>query len=277
MKKSLLFTVLLAAAGASGVSAAVLTQVPVQNFGQDTSMWMLMPMVSYHVTDSQVHVMMPTAVPQLTPLLISNPGDGFDPADPWFSVLDPSTQGASFSRRYGFMMESTTDPLPLNAQMWIRKLSGPAELKFYRYSESAPRALTPIFGTEGTTNALYWSGMMFHPVVAAPPGANALTATFEIYLMDTTTGQPVANSSSGPLTFDWTNVTDGRPTLSLAPKIVVNWPAATTTNWVLESAVSVNATTWNAVTNLTVTVDGEPSVILDQAAAQQYFRMRFVP
>jgi hypothetical protein len=276
MKKSFLFAVVLTAAGALGVSAAVLTQVPVQNFGEDTSMWMLMPIVSYHADDSRIHVMMPGAVPQLTPLLVSNPGDSFDPADPWFNDLNPSTQGASFSRRYGFMMD-TVDPLPANTQMWIRKLSGPAGLKFYRYSESAPRALTPVFGTDGTASALYWNGMMFHPVVAAPPGTNGLTATFEVYLVNTNTLQEVSGSSSGPLIFDWTNVSDGRPALSLAQKIIVAWPSATTTNWVLESAATVNATAWNSVTNTPVMVDGQPSVVLDRNATQQYFRMRFVP
>ncbi len=118
---------------------------------------------------------------------------------------------------------------------------------------------------------------MWHPVVAAPPGTNNYTATFEVYLVDTTTGQEVAGSSSGPLTFNWTNISDGRPSLSLAQKIVVAWPSVTTTNWVLESAATANATTWNTVTNMPVTVDGQPSVILDQSAMQQFFRMRFVP
>lgn len=277
MKKSLWFAIVATAAGAFGVSAATLTQVPVQNYGDDPAMWMLMPMVSYHADDGRMHVMMPTAVPQLTPLLASNPGDRFDPADPWFSALDPSQQGRSFSRRYGFDMDPGTDFLPANTQIWIRKLSGPADLKFHRYSESAPRALTPVFGTDGTTNALYWSGMMFHPLVSAPPGTNACTATFEVYLVDTTTGAEVANSSSGPLVFNWTNVSDGRPALNLAQKIVVAWPATATTNWVLEAAATSNATTWTTVTNAPVTVDGQPSVVLEQNATQQFFRMKYVP
>jgi hypothetical protein len=270
MKKNLLFAAILTAAGATGVSAAILTQVPMQGS-------MAMPMVSYQAADGRMHVMMPADVPQLTPLLVSNPSDSFDPADPWFTALDPSAQGAAFSRRYGFVMDAMTDPLPANTQMWIRKLSGPADLKFYRYASSVPKALTPIFGTDGVTNALYWNGMMFHPVVAAPPGTNDYAATFEVYLLDTTTGEEVANSSSGVLAFNWTDIPDGRPALSLAPKIVIAWPSATTTNWVLESAANVNAATWNSVTNLPVTVDGQPSVILDQNAAQQYFRMRYIP
>ncbi len=240
---------------------------------------MAMPMVSFSAADGMMSVMMPSAVPQLTPLLISNPGDGFDPAAPWFNALDPSAQGASFSRRYGFTMDSMSDPLPANTQMWIRKLSGPADLKFYLYSSSTPETFNPIFGTAGATNALYWNGVMFHPVAAAPPGTNSYTATFEVYLVDTTTGQEVANSSSGAFAFNWTDISDGRPTLSLsfAPNIVVTWPVATTTNWVLESAATLSAATWTIVTNMPVTVNGQPSVILDQNATQQFFRMRFVP
>jgi len=221
--------------------------------------------------------MMPAEIPQLTPLLVSNPADSFDPADPWFDALDPSRQGASFSRRYGFVMDAMSDPLPVGTQMWIRKVSGPANLNIYRHSTSMPKAFEPIFGTAGATNSRYWSGMMFHPTVAAPPGTNSYTATFEVYLLNTATGQEVPNSSSGPLVFNWTNVPDGRPTLSLAQRIIVAWPSTTTANWVLESADSVNATTWTTLTNTPVTVDGQPCVVLDATTTQQFFRMRYVP
>jgi len=271
MKKNPLFLGALALALApSLVRSAVLTTVPMQG-------GMVMPMVAYHAEHGHLHVMMPTDVPQLTPLLVSHPGDSFDPADPWFDVLDPSRQGQSFSRRYGFVMDAMSDPLPPNTQMWIRKLSGPAELKFYRYASSAPKAFAPIFGTDGTTNALYWNGMMFHPAVAAPPGTNGYTATFEVYLLDTTTGQELPDSGSGPLTFQWTNVPDGRPALTLAPKVLVAWPTGTATNWVLESASSATATTWTTVTNAPVTVDGQPAVVLGLEATQRYFRMRYLP
>ena len=65
--------------------------------------------------------------------------------------------------------------------------------------------------------------------------------------------------------------------LSIAQKIVVAWPPATTPNWLLESASSPNATTWTRVTNEPVVADGEPCVVLDGDSAQQYFRMRYVP
>ncbi len=251
-------------------SAATLTTVPMQG-------GMVMPMVSYQADSTKIQVMMPMVTPQLTPLLISNPADNFDPADPWFDSIDPSRQGAAFSLRYGFVMDANTDPLSAGLQIWIRKLSGSPELKAYRYKATAPKAWEPIFGTAGATNSMYWSGMMFHPAFTAPLGTNNLAATFEVYLLDTTTGLEVPNSSSGPLAFAWTNLPDGRPAMDLTSRMVVAWPADTAPTWVLESAPTPNATTWTAVTNPPVIVDGQPCVVLTGTAAQRYFRMRHVP
>lgn len=269
MKFRLFLGVLTSTLVPCALHGATQTTVPMQG-------GMVMPMVSYHANDGMIHVMMPMTVPTLTPLLYSNPGDNFDPGDPWFNTLDPSAQGASFSRRYGFVM-TTSDPLPVGTQMWIRKLSGPPELKFYRYNGSAPKEFTSIFGTDGTTNALAWDLMMFHPAVTAPPGTNNYTATFEVYLHDTGTGLDVPGSSSGTLTFNWANLSDGRPTLSLAPKVFVAWPTGTASNWALESASTMNATNWTGVTNPSVSVDGQPGVVLDSSATQQFFRMRYIP
>jgi hypothetical protein len=256
--------------GLSMASSATLSSVPMQGA-------MAMPMVSYHSGDGAIHVMMPGEIPQLTPLMVSNPSDNFDPSDPWFDALDPSRQGASFSRRYGWVMDAMSESLPANTQMWIRKLSGSPELKAYRYSSSAPKALAPIFGTDGSTNAMFWNAMMFHPVFAAPPGTNSLSASFEVYLVDKSTGKEVPGSSSGAVEFLWNNVHDGRPALSLARKIVIGWPSGTATNWVLETAASSDAAQWTAITNSPTTVDGQPSVILDSNPAQKYFRMRRQP
>jgi hypothetical protein len=255
--------------GVSAARAATLSSVPMQG-------GMVMPMIAYHADDGHLHVMMPTEVPQLTPLLVSNPGDNFDPGDPWYDCLDPSRQGLSFSRRYGFVMDAMSDPLPANTAIWLRKLSGPPELGFYRYSGSAPKAWQPIFGTTGTTNALYWNGMMFHPGVTAPPGTNALSAIFEAYLLNTLTGEEVPHSSTGPMVFNFTNVPDGRPALSIAQKIVVAWPD-TATGWVLEMADMASATEWTPVTNAPVTVDGKLCVVLEGNAGKKFFRMRRTP
>jgi hypothetical protein len=255
--------------GMTVAQAATLSAVPMQG-------GMAMPMVAYHAEHGHLHVMMPGDVPQLTPLLVSNPGDSFAPGDPWYDSLDPSRQGLSFSRRYGFVMDTMTDPLPANTAIWIRKVSGPPELGFYRYSGSAPKAWEPIFGTAGTPSALAWNGMMFHPGVAAPPGPNPITATFELYLVDTTTGQEVPNSGSGLLVFNWTNVPDGRPMLDIGIKVVVAWPAGTS-GYVLESADAVTPAVWTLVTDTPVLVDGQPAVVLGPSAATRIFRMRKSP
>lgn len=235
-----------------------------------------MPMVAYHAEHGHLHVMMPADIPQLTPLLVSNPNDSFDPADPWYDALDPSRQGLSFSRRYGFVMDGMSDPLPANTAIWLRKLSGSPELSFYRYAGSAPKAWTPIFGTAGTTNAMYWSGMMFHPGVTAPAGTNPLTATFEAYLMNTQTGEEVAGSSSGPLVFSFTNVSDGRPELDLVQRIVVFYPADTT-NWQLEGTEALPASNWTPITNSPVNVEGRAAVLLEAGESRKFFRMSKTP
>lgn len=255
--------------GVSSAQAATLTGVPMQGM-------MAMPMVAYHASEGHLRVMMPAEAPQLTPLLVSNPGDSFAPGDPWCDFLDPSRQGLSFSRRYGFVMDGMSDPLPANTAIWLRKLSGPPELGLYRYSGSAPKAWQPIFGTAGTTNALYWNTDMFHPGITAPPGTNPLTATFEAFLVDTNSNTEVPGSSSGPLLFNFTNVSDGRPALNLAQKIVVAWPA-TAANWVLEAADTLPSSDWTTVTNTPVTVDGQPAVVLDSTVAKKFFRMRHTP
>ena len=256
--------------GAASVSEAViLTNVPMQG-------GMLMPMITYSNSTGRLQVMMPMTNPQLTPLLVSNPSDNFDPLDPWFSSLDPGAQGQSFSRRYGFVMGAGSDPLPVGTAMWIRKVSGPPELEAYRYSGNAPKAYAPIFGTAGTSNALYWDGMMFHPTFAAPPGTSTYQAVFQAYLVDTGTLAEIPDTSTPLMTFTFGNVPDGRPALGLGLKFLVQWGAAQT-NWQVEWATSVNATNWTAVTNVPTLVDGQSSVLLPVAEGGKCYRLRRTP
>ncbi len=117
---------------------------------------------------------------------------------------------------------------------------------------------------------------MFHPGVTAPPSTNSLVAAFEAYLVDTATGNEVPNSSAPPMVFHYTNVSDGRPDLSVGQRLVVAWPG-TATDFVLESADTVTASPWTAVTNTPIVVDGQRIVILDNAAANRFFRLRSAP
>ncbi len=250
--------------------AALLTSVPMQGS-------MVMPALSYSAAEGVLSVTVDPTIPQLTPLLVSNPQDRFDPAEPWYDALDPSRQGLAFSRRYGFVMSTDTDPLPAATGIWIRKLSGSAQLGFYRaHAMSLPHRWEPIFGTAGTTNVFSWSGTMFHPCVTAPPGTNAYSATFEAFLVNTNTGLALPGSSTGPFALNWTSVPDGRPDLTIAPKIVIAWPA-TATNWVLECADLLPCSNWTRVTNAPVMLDGQPAVILDANGGKRFFRMSVGP
>ena len=250
--------------------ATVLTGVPMQG-------GMVMPMVSYSSATDSLMVIIPTEVPQLTPLLVSHAGDRFDPADPWFDALDPSRQGASFSRRYGFVMNANSDLLPVNREMWIRLISASSGLRIYRNANNPPKAWDPIFGTDGSPPALAWNGLMFHPAFTAPPGPDPLSATFELYLVDPGTGQEVTESGTGPLVLNFGNVPDGRPVLELGPQMLLCWPAGTAGNWALETAAAPDAATWTPVTRAPVTVNGQQQITLEGASPQQYFRMRYIP
>jgi hypothetical protein len=258
-----------AAGAALSAGAATLTTVPMQGS-------MVMPMVAYHASDGSLTVQVDPTIPQLTPLLVSNPGDSFDTADPWFGYLDPSHQGLAFSRRYGFSMDTMSDPLPAGTAIWIRKLSSSDGLGAYRYRSSSPKLWEPIFGTGGVTNALYWDGTMFHPGFTAPPGTGAYTATFEAFLLNTADGTLVPGANSGPFTLNWTVVPDGRPTLSITQRIVIGWPLSAT-NYVLEAADKLPASSWTTMTNSPVLLDGQMAVVLETSAATRFFRMRLAP
>jgi hypothetical protein len=268
----LIFNLIILAAFSASVHAAVLTVVPRQG-------GMLMPEVYYHADTDSVTVDLSgiSVTAQLTPLLVSNPNDSFDPGDPWFAYLDPSQQGLAFSRRYGFDMDAMTDYLPDNRALWIRKLTASPELAFYDYND---KTWNPIFGTAGTSNAVYWSGGMWHIGVTAPPRTNSYSATFEIYVVNTDTGEAVAGSSSGAFVLNWTDVPDGRPVLTIAPtapnQFTVSWPTPTV-NWDLLTATNLTSTNWIACSNAVQTQDTNSFITFSNATAQQFFRLRRNP
>jgi len=238
-----------------------------------------MPEVYYHADSDSVTEDLSAIgiVAQLTPLLVSNPQDHFDPTDPWFDTLDPSQQGLSFSRRYGFDISALSDLLPPDRELWIRNLSRSPGLSFYDYNDYVtPKTWAPVFGTAGTTNAVYWSGLMWHFGVTAPPGTNSYSAVFEAFVLDTSTGLEVANSSSGPFVLNWTDIPDGRPPLTIActgaNQVTVSWPA-TTANWTLLSAPSLASTNWLAWTNPPVTSGGQCIVTFAPAGTPGFFRL----
>ena len=262
-------SVILALLSAAGLSAATLSTVPMQG-------GMVMPMFSYDAEEDQLRVMLDPAIPELTPLLVSHPADDFDPADPWHEALSPAQEGRSFSRRYGFVMNTMTDPLPPGRELWIRKLSGTAGLGVYHYSTSEPKTFEPIFGTDGTTEARPWNGMMYHPTFTAPSGTNAHSATFEAYVVDSNTGSMVPNSTTGPFELKWTNVRDGRPAVSIAPGPVVSW-AVTEKDFSLEAASDLVGASWTPVETPSTEVEGRITVVLEATEILRFFRLKLTP
>jgi len=248
--------------------AATLTTVPMQG-------GMVMPMIAYDAGTGSLSVMMPTNIPQLTPLMISNPSDQFDAMNPWFTDLDPSAMGLSFSRRYGFVMDVASDPLPANTAIWLRKTAGPSDLSCFRYSTSpSPGVWQPIFGTAGSSNALAWNLMMFHPTFAAMPATNGFTATFEAYLVSTTDGLEITGTATDPMVFRFTNIPDGRPDVGMGVSVALSWDPAVT-NYVPEYTTSLTSGSWTEITNTPVLIDGQQTVIMrTDESAGKHFRMR---
>lgn len=251
------------------VRAAELAAVPMQG-------GMVMPMFSYHADRGTLEVMLDPTIPQLTPLRVSNPGDSFAAGDPWFDALDPSRQSLAFSRRYGFVMGTMTDPLPAGTALWLRKIAASPELGFYRYRNTDPKAWEPIFGTAGSPAAWLWNGAMFHPAVTAPAVDGELSATFDAYLGDAATGAPVAGTTTPPFVLRFTSVSDGRPALVIAQKVAISW-AVTPGQWVLETANAPTGAAWTRLTETPVTLDGRPTVLLEPAAVRRFYRLTQVP
>jgi len=174
-----------------------------------------------------------------------------------------------------------SDFLPDDRELWIRKLSSSPGISFYDYNDFASvQTWNPIFGTAGTSNATNWSGLMWHFGAAAQPGTNTYAAVFEIYVVNTTTGAEVTNSSSGPFELSWTSVPDGRPELTISRTdtnhIIVAWPASAT-NWSLACSTNLPSVNWMLMTNLPVGINGQSTVYLESGYPQQFFRLRRNP
>jgi len=267
MKKTLLLGAGLTAF-ATLTHAAVLTSVSMQGS-------MVHVGFSYNAAASELHVHVDAGTPQLTPLDISHPGDSFDPADPWHPSLDPSQQALAFNRQYGFVMDGASDPLPANAGVWIRLLSSTPGLEAYTY-RATPPTWTPMFGTAGSTNLLEWNLFMFHPAFVAPPVNGSHSASFEAFVVDLGTGEPVSGIAPALFTLNWTSVEGTRPTLSIANAVVLSW-STNASGYALESSDSGLSGTWSPVTNAPVLLEGRNAVVLPPSAAVQMFRLTQTP
>lgn len=128
------------------------------------------------------------------------------------------------------------------------------------------------------------SSFSYKGSAAATGGANTVSGSFALPAGDYTIfigGNDITNKTSGtalsPYGIAATFSVSPPPALSIGQKVFVAWPSGTATNWVLQSAATVNGPTWTSVTNVPVTVDGQPGVVLDQSANQQFFRFNYAP
>ncbi len=213
----------------------------------------------------------------------------FDPAAAW-SVLN----GTAYSRVLGWYDEGTTGANGDNFYdtyaaelagnyVWIEKMEGSAELKTYAVTEASDPTgpYTPIFGTEGSSTRWCWDGFMAHNAYAVPLTAlvasnQIFTATYHLYVGDAA-GNPVPGYGGATTTWTWQGpAIPFRPELRIQNRLVVEWPVGLA-SWVLEAADSGDPTTWIAVTNAPVVMDGNPVIILDPSVSTSQFRLRMVP
>lgn len=194
LNKYLSFSGLILTAGAASLQAAELSTV-----GQ------VMPMVhisiEFNESTGTLGAYVDSEIPQLTPLSIASPGDSFNPADPWYTTLDPSQEGQAFTRRFGFV--STLDPAPSNRSFWISLDAPSAGLEAYYYRET-PATFDPIFGTDGSDFIWEYPDSMTHPVFSTLNTGN-ISLSGTIYIGDAT-GAIDNTYAAAPFTLNFTAV-----------------------------------------------------------------------
>lgn len=128
------------------------------------------------------------------------------------------------------------------------------------------------------------SSFIYKASAASTNSGGTATGSFALPAGDYTVfigGNDISNKTSGtalsPYGVAATFSVTPAPALTIAQKVFVAWPVGTATNWVLQAAPSLSPSSWSNVTNAPVVVDGQPGVVLDRNAAQQYFRMNYVP
>ena len=186
--------------------------------------------------------------------------DGFNPAfsvyaglaaiapfDPSQTTNSPSadhdSSAASIAWRFEWVLDNlnpfATDESPTDG-CWNAlgdwKIGGDGDLPDYSYSQL--------------------SSFIFKGWAASTGGANTVSGSFSLPAGDYTVfigGNDIANKTSDTALSAYgmavTFSVSPTPPLGIAPKVFVAWPSGMTTNWVLQSASSMDATNWSRVSN----------------------------
>ncbi len=227
----ILATVFWMAFAATTVHATALTSIysPAMEDGNALGGGMLMPYVTYDSATKTLSITPPSSsdlssmTPNGTPVLATLdqwvPGATFaNTSAAYYSLLDPvGGQGLAFSNQYGFTavsdLASTLDSAGLS--LGIQLVSSSAGLTFYNSSGSV---FDQVFN--GSDDSVLWGGGMWHfyAATAETDIATTYSATFEIFVANTTIGtkigqvdeSTVAGEATGytstTITLNWTTV-----------------------------------------------------------------------
>ena len=128
------------------------------------------------------------------------------------------------------------------------------------------------------------SSFAYKGSAASTTSGGSVTGNFSLTAGDYTIfigGNDITNKTAGTAALargiSATLTVTPTPPLSIVQKVFVAWPSSTTTNWVLQATPSLSPASWSNVTNTPVVLDGQPGVVLDRGAAQQYFRLNYTP
>lgn len=236
---------------------------------------MAMPAIRYQAEHGHLMVTMPQVVPHLTTLEESHPDAHFNPNSPWYHHLDPDHMGMAFNRQYGFVIDGTSNLLPLGTAIWIQLLSADHGLRAYTYRNISEeeQIWTPMFGTEDSSKVFEWDMRMFHPAFVAPQGSGPLSAEFEAFVVDTGTGERIPDIGGAKFTLHWTAEHSGEmPELSISQMIVLTWPGNFSGHH-LESTMDLDSGEWQTMHVTPTMMDGKATVILDNSHQGMYFRL----
>ncbi len=234
-----------------------------------------MPAIRYMADHGHLMVMMPNTVPHLTPLEESHPDMHFNAESPWFEDLDPTAKGMAFNRQYGFVMDGTSDLLPLGTAIWIEMVSADHGLQVYKYRSINEEDQTwePIFGSGGSSPVFEWDMRMFHPAFAAPKESGPLSAEFKAFVADVNTGEVVEEIEGAHFTLSWTaDSPEGMPELSIARQIVLSWEGAFG-HHMLQSTHDIESGEWTPMHVTPTLMNGKYVVILDHSHHGMFFRL----
>ncbi len=160
--------------------------------------------INFDGTNLEVHLDEFVATPVLRELEAPNE---FDPAKPWSLLTNKA-----YNAQHGWVIEGTWTP-PAGLAVWIKELSSSPALEVYeggRYMNPTMiemQTFDPIFGTQESSEAWQWNGVMTHNAYAVKnPTQATYEATYEVYLGHATTGVPSASYGSDTVTFAFIGV-----------------------------------------------------------------------